>query len=44
VITGECDARSACEADCINRSSCEEIVAAFTGTENAYSRCDDACN
>jgi|GEM_PF-5168404 len=42
---GMCDtAVDQCEADCINQHTCEEISAALTGTQNAYSACDDACH
>lgn len=44
VVSGECDPRSACESECINQASCAEITAAFTGTPNSYSACDDNCN
>ncbi len=43
IVSGSCDARSACEADCINGASCAEISAAFAGTPNSYSACDDGC-
>jgi hypothetical protein len=42
---GSCDTdRDRCEARCLNTHSCDEIRAAFSGTPNAYSACDDACN
>jgi hypothetical protein len=38
-----CDARSRCEAQCILSASCGDLQAAFTGTVNSYTSCDDSC-
>ena len=43
VAAGDCTGTSACEASCINSHTCAEMTAAFSGTPNAYSACDDAC-
>jgi len=46
-VTGDCsNARSECEAKCINDAPCDQLKQAFSlpPTPNAYTMCDDACN
>jgi hypothetical protein len=39
----ECSGAIECQANCASDASCENITAAFTGTDNSYSQCVAAC-